>query len=82
MRKQVATSIDESLFKELKIYCAENLINLNSVIENGIYLHLAIANNKCWSDIHSAIPSSIKGCKLQQWMEEKIAPDDKSWVSR
>lgn len=82
MIKQIIASIDESLYKELEIYCAENLINLNSIIENGIYLHLAITNNKCWSDIHSAIPSSIKGCKIQRWMEEKIAPNDKAWTSK
>jgi hypothetical protein len=71
-KKQLATTIDESLIKELKVYAAENGQQLNTVLENALYLWFAITNKKGWHEMAQCMPTgTFAGSALQQFAYEQ-----------
>lgn len=68
MKKQFASSMDEKLFKELKVYAAEWNHPVNDVIESALELWFAITNDKGWKEVADCMPSAnFTGSRLQQY---------------
>lgn len=68
MKKQYASSMDEELLKELKVYAAEMGHSINDTIEAALYLWFFIAKDKGWKEVADCMPAgSFTGSKLQQF---------------
>jgi NRPS condensation-like uncharacterized protein len=71
MKKQFATSLDENIIRELKVYCAENDYAMNDIIENSIHLYLTIACNKTNAKIIDSLPGSRAGSRIEQLLSNQ-----------
>lgn len=68
MRKQISTSLEAELIRELKLYCAENDVANNQVIENALCLWLAFARDKSWREVIDFLPSGTKGGHIREFI--------------
>lgn len=70
MRKSFATSLEEAIIKELKLFAVEKDQNYNQIIENALSLYFAIAKDKGWNEIISLIPyESFKVAKIKEFCD-------------
>lgn len=71
MKKQVSTSLEKSILKELKTYAAENDQAINQTIESALQLYLCIAKDKSWREIADRLPNTETGGRIQGFALKK-----------